>query len=64
MAIGAVQILLVNRRFLPKEIRPPLWRQGALVICAVVYGGITVALLWIEVPKWGAAISEWVSRFF
>ena len=46
MAIGAVQILLVNRRFLPKEIRPPLWRQAALVLCALTYGGITAMVLW------------------
>jgi hypothetical protein len=45
MAIGAIHILLVNRRFLPREIRPPLWRQAALVVCALVYGGITVMLL-------------------
>jgi hypothetical protein len=64
MAIGAVQILWVNRKFLPKEIRPPLWRQAALVICALAYGSITIMLLWIEVPKWGAAIGGWVSRFF
>jgi hypothetical protein len=52
MAIGAAQILLVNRRFLPREIRPPLWRQAALVLCVLAYGGITIMLLWVEVPKW------------
>jgi hypothetical protein len=46
MAIGAVHILLVNRRFLPSEIRPPLWRQAALVVCALAYGAITLMLLW------------------
>jgi hypothetical protein len=58
MAIAAVQILLVNRRFLPAEIRPPLWRQGALVVCALVYGGITAMLLYVEVPKWVAEIGK------
>ncbi|MGE0756218.1 MAG: Nramp family divalent metal transporter [Pirellulaceae bacterium] len=52
MAIGAVQILIVNRRFLPVELRPPLWRQLALVVAAIVYGGITLVLLYVEVPKW------------
>lgn len=46
MAIAAVQILRVNTRFLPKEIQPPLWRQAGLVICALFYGGLTLALLW------------------
>ncbi len=46
MAIAAVQILRVNTRFLPKEVRPPLWRQIGLVVCAIVYGGMTAALIW------------------
>jgi hypothetical protein len=44
LAIGAVQILLVNRRFLPKPMQPPLWRQAALVAAAVVYGSISVVV--------------------
>jgi hypothetical protein len=55
MAVAAVQILLVNRRFLPREIRPPWWRQAALVACAVIYGGITVMLLWSQVAPWLSA---------
>jgi hypothetical protein len=46
MAVAAVQILRVNTRFLPEEIRPPLWRQIALVVCALFYGGLTLALIW------------------
>ena len=46
MAIAAVQILRVNTRFLPKEVRPPLWRQAGLVLCALAYGGMTLALLY------------------
>ena len=46
MAIAAVQILRVNTRFLPPELRPPLWRRAGLVLCAVVYGGMTAALIW------------------
>jgi hypothetical protein len=45
MAIAAVQILRVNTRFLPPEIRPPLWRRIALVACALFYGSLTVALV-------------------
>jgi Mn2+/Fe2+ NRAMP family transporter len=61
MAIGAVQILLVNRRFLPPAIRPPRWRQAALVACALAYGAITAALLWIEAPKWARALADWLA---
>jgi hypothetical protein len=45
LALAAVQILRVNLRFLPREIRPPWWRCAALVACALVYGGITVVVV-------------------
>lgn len=44
MAIAAVQILRINTRFLPPEIRPPWWRRIALAGSVLVYGGISVAL--------------------
>jgi hypothetical protein len=37
LAIGAVQILIVNRRFLPRPVRPALWREIVLVACALFY---------------------------
>ena len=37
LAIAAVQILRVNRRFLPRELRPPLWREGLLIVCSAFY---------------------------
>jgi hypothetical protein len=37
LVIGGVQIFLVNRRFLPREIRPSLWREGALWSCVLFY---------------------------
>jgi hypothetical protein len=46
MAIAAIQIWRVNTRFLPKEIRPPLWRQLALGACALFYGSLSAALIW------------------
>lgn len=45
MAIASLQILRVNTRFLPPEIRPALWRQAGLVLCSLMYGGLTIALL-------------------
>lgn len=45
MAIAAIQILRVNTRFLPPEMRPAWWRRIALVLCTVAYGGISIALM-------------------
>jgi len=45
LTIGAFQILRINTRFLPKEIRPPMWRRIALIVCGLFYGAICVASL-------------------
>jgi hypothetical protein len=37
LVIGGIQIFLVNRRFLPRELRPSLWREGALWLCVLFY---------------------------
>lgn len=37
LVIAGVQILIVNRRFLPKAIRPPLWREVVLFLCVAFY---------------------------
>ncbi len=52
LAIGALQILRVNTRFLPKAVRPPWWRQLSLLACAGFYGAITVALVWDLLRQW------------
>lgn len=36
LVVASIQIFLVNRKFLPKEIRVP-WREGALLLCAAFY---------------------------
>ncbi len=46
LAVSAVQILIVNTRLLPPELRPPMWRRAALVLCAVGYGSLSLALIW------------------
>lgn len=38
LAIAGVQILIVNRTFLPRELRPPRWREVAVGLCTVFYG--------------------------
>ena len=37
LAIAGIQIFRVNRRFLPRELRPPLWRELILLGCAAFY---------------------------
>jgi hypothetical protein len=37
MIISAIHILYINMKFLPKELRPPMWRRVALVAMAVFY---------------------------
>ena len=34
----SIHTLVVNRKFLPPELRPPLWREACVVACAVFYG--------------------------
>lgn len=41
LAIAGVQIFWVNRRFLPKGVRPPLWREVLLLTCAAFYAFFT-----------------------
>ena len=45
LAVSSVQLLIVNTRLLPKELQPPLWRKLALVLCAVAYGSLFVAVV-------------------
>lgn len=45
LAFAGVQILLVNRKLLPREIQPSLWRQGALVVCVLFYGFVVICVL-------------------
>ncbi len=37
LAIAGVQVYLVNRRFLPRAVRPPAWREAALLMCSAFY---------------------------
>jgi len=38
LVISGVQIFLVNRQFLPREVRPPVWRELLLLGCSAFYG--------------------------
>jgi hypothetical protein len=37
LVIAGIQIFRVNRRFLPKAVRPPLWREAGLLLCVAFY---------------------------
>ncbi|MGH9330670.1 MAG: Nramp family divalent metal transporter [Vicinamibacterales bacterium] len=43
LVLESLHTIRVNRRFLPPALRPPLWREAALVACALFFG--TFALL-------------------
>lgn len=36
--VESIHTLILNRRFLPRELRAPLWREACLVGCALFYG--------------------------
>ena len=37
LMVAGVQIFLVNRRFLPRAVRPPVWREAGLLLCSAFY---------------------------
>jgi hypothetical protein len=43
--VSSIHIIVVNHKFLPKKLRPPLWRDIALVAMAIFYGFFLVALV-------------------
>jgi hypothetical protein len=40
--VVAVHTLIVNRSLLPPQVRPPAWRQGALVVMALFFGFLSI----------------------
>jgi hypothetical protein len=40
--VESLHTLVVNRMFLPRELRAPLWREACLVLCALFYGSFVV----------------------
>jgi hypothetical protein len=51
LAVGAVQILLVNRKLLPPALRPSVFRQGMLIACALVYAIVLGIVAYDQVGK-------------
>jgi hypothetical protein len=41
----SLHTIVLNRRVLPRELRPPLWREACLVLCALFYGAFATAAI-------------------
>jgi hypothetical protein len=44
--VESLHTLIVNRRFLPRELRPAAWREACLVGCAIFYGTFATIAIW------------------
>ena len=52
LVITALHTLYVNRKFLPKEIQPSIWRQIGLAACAGFYSIFgTLTIIRNVIPK-------------
>ncbi len=49
LVITSLHTLYVNRKFLPKEIQPPMWKQVGLVLCAGYYSIFGTITVWQQV---------------
>lgn len=45
LAVSSLHLLVVNTRLLPPALRPSRWRQLGLLVCAVAYGSLFVAVV-------------------
>jgi hypothetical protein len=41
-ALTSVHTIVVNRTFLPPALRPPIWREAMLLLCALFFGTFLV----------------------
>ena len=44
--VASLHLLYINTRFLPSELRPPLWRRASLVAMSLFYGFFVSLSLW------------------
>jgi len=49
--VSALHTLYVNRRFLPKALHAPLWREAGLVLCALFYFTMTCLASYGQIMK-------------
>jgi hypothetical protein len=50
--VSSIHILVVNHKFLPKQLRPPLWRSLLVVACALFYSFFVLALVGKQTGWW------------
>jgi hypothetical protein len=43
--VVSIHTIIINRKFLPPELRPPMWREAMLVLCALFFGGFAVVTI-------------------
>ncbi len=53
IALASVQLLWVNTRLLPPELRPVWWRRAGLVLCALFYGAFSIVVVYDQLRKAG-----------
>ncbi len=44
----SIHTLVVNRRLLPAPLRPQLWREGVVALCALFYGAFVLATVGVN----------------
>jgi hypothetical protein len=52
LAIAGIQVLMVNRKLLPRELQPPAWRQVALLVSSIFYTIISIMVAREAIQKW------------
>ena len=57
LAFSSLHTLWVNRTLLPRPLRPPLWVQAGMVVCALFYAGISAIAFRQQWP----ALVVWLS---
>ena len=62
MVFFSVQMIIVNRKLLPASLRPPLWRQIALGLCACFFLAFTSA--WLFNSPEAKTFAPYVVSFF
>lgn len=53
LVVLSLHTLVLNRKFLPPEVHPPLWRQVGLVLCALFFFGLVALALIQRIPGMG-----------
>jgi hypothetical protein len=57
LSVSALHVIYVNRRLLPRQLRPAWVLEAGLVFCSLFYGAISGIALWQELPR----LQAWLS---